>query len=78
MAAINTPITIATAAGFDVTVKPQDIIVADWDGVVSIPSELVEKALELMKVSVAQDQRCMEDLVAGHGVEETFKKHRSH
>lgn len=60
------------------TVKPQDIIVADWDGVVAIPPELLEEAIKIMKVSVAQDQRCMEDLISGHGVEETFKKHRSH
>lgn len=70
--------TITTAAGLEVTVNPGDVIVADWDGVVTIPGDLVAKALEVMEVSVVQDQRCMQDLVDGRGVEETFKKHRSH
>jgi regulator of RNase E activity RraA len=78
VASVNTSITIPTAAGFNVIVNPEDVIVADWDGVVAIPPELVEQALEVMKVSVEQDRRCMEDLVDGRGVEDTFKKHRSH
>jgi regulator of RNase E activity RraA len=78
VAAINMAITIHTAAGLEVIINPEDIIVADWDGVVVISPELIEQAVRIMGVSTFQDQRCMEDLIHGHGVGETFKKHRGH
>ncbi|GHJ84612.1 hypothetical protein NliqN6_1014 [Naganishia liquefaciens] len=78
VASVNTPIAIDTAAGRKVVINPGDIIVADWDGVVVISPHMIEKAVSLMSISCAQDQKCMEDLIRGQGVEETFKKHRSH
>ena len=78
MSSVNAAITINTAAGRKVTINPEDIIVADWDGVVVISPNLVQKAVDIMGVSTIQDQKCMEDLIRGNGVEETFKKHRSH
>ena len=77
MSSVNTAIIIDTAAGHKVVINPEDIIVADWDGVVVISPNLVKKAVDIMRVSTIQDQKCMDDLIRGHGIEETFKKHRT-
>ncbi|KAJ9104589.1 hypothetical protein QFC21_002087 [Naganishia friedmannii] len=77
VAAINEPITILNGAGCDIEINPEDIIVADEDGVVAIPLALAEKVIAIMTVAAEQDARSMEDLIAGHGVSETLKKHRN-
>jgi regulator of RNase E activity RraA len=76
VAAINEPITISDGAGWDIEINPEDIIVADEDGVVVIPLALVQIVVAKMTVAAEQDARCMEDLIAGRGVKETFSKHR--
>ncbi|KAJ9098543.1 hypothetical protein QFC19_006311 [Naganishia cerealis] len=76
VSAIDQPIHIPNGAGLEITVNPEDIIVADEDGVVVIPLKLLEQAVAIMAVAAEQNARCMEDLINGHGVGETFKKHR--
>ncbi|KAI0358682.1 RraA-like protein [Trametes cingulata] len=59
-----------------VQVSPGDWMVADEDGVVCVPAELAEKVIALATRGREVDERCMQDIKAGKGVQETFKKHR--
>jgi regulator of RNase E activity RraA len=59
-----------------VTVQPGDYVVADVDGVVCVPRELVEKVKEVAAAGRAVDARCLEDINAGKGVASSFKKWR--
>jgi len=59
-----------------VTVRPGDWIVADIDGVVCVPRELVDRTRELAAECRAIDARCLEDIRLGKGVEASFKKWR--
>lgn len=60
----------------EATVNPGDLIVADEDGVVFVPPSLVEQVLVLAEKGRAVDARCMEDIRAGSGVQEAFRRHR--
>jgi regulator of RNase E activity RraA len=57
-------------------VQPGDIIVADLDGIVAIPQDLVEQVIINCEKYVAIDDQCMKALKEGHGVKETFAKYR--
>ena len=59
-----------------VVVTPGDIIVADLDGVISVPVKLVDQVVESCTKYVAIDDQCMEALQQGFGVKETFAKYR--
>ncbi|KAI8375177.1 ribonuclease E inhibitor RraA/Dimethylmenaquinone methyltransferase [Blakeslea trispora] len=71
---IQVPITLSRES--PVIVQPGDIIVADLDGVVCVPQDLVEKVIESCQKYVAIDEQCMEALKEGYGVQETFAKYR--
>lgn len=59
-----------------VTVHPGDLLLADVDGVVSVPRDLAEQVLELATKGRHVDGLCMADLRAGRGIKETFALHR--
>lgn len=59
-----------------VTVRPGDWIVADIDGVVCVPQELVGRVKELAGAGRTVDAHCLEDIRAGKGVEASFKTWR--
>jgi regulator of RNase E activity RraA len=59
-----------------VVVHPGDIIVADVDGVICIPQQLVESVINNCEKYVAIDNQCMQALKQGHSVKETFAKYR--
>ncbi|WFD35775.1 hypothetical protein MCUN1_002637 [Malassezia cuniculi] len=59
-----------------VTVNPGDILLADIDGVVAVPKDLVERVIELATEGRRVDGLCMDDLKAGKGIKETFALHR--
>jgi regulator of RNase E activity RraA len=59
-----------------VHVKPGDWIVGDEDGVVCVPKELEAQVVELAAKLVEIDDRCLEDIKAGKGVQASFKLHR--
>jgi regulator of RNase E activity RraA len=59
-----------------VVVHPGDVIVADLDGIVCIPLDLVEPVIQSCEKYVAIDDQCMKALQEGHGVKETFAKYR--
>ncbi|PHZ08752.1 RraA-like protein [Rhizopus microsporus ATCC 52813] len=68
---IQVPITLSAA-----TVNPGDIIVADLDGVICIPKDMVEQVIINCEKYMAIDDQCMKALQAGHSVKETFAKYR--
>ncbi|GBE81137.1 4-hydroxy-4-methyl-2-oxoglutarate aldolase [Sparassis crispa] len=82
--AVNIPLIISPqgVSGNDpeafpaVRIEPGDWLIADEDGVVCVPTGLAAKVAELADKGRQIDVKCMEDLVAGEGIQETFKKHR--
>lgn len=83
--AVNIPLTIKPVGiteGTDggtfpvVQVNPGDWMVADEDGVVCVPVDLVSQVLELAAKGREVDEKCMVDIRAGLGVQASFKKHR--
>ncbi|KAF9050111.1 ribonuclease E inhibitor RraA/Dimethylmenaquinone methyltransferase [Panaeolus papilionaceus] len=78
---INIPLEIKSqGAGSEsfphVTVQPGDWIVADQDGVVCVPVALESQVLELTSKGRGIDEKCMQDIKAGKGVQNSFKLHR--
>jgi len=59
-----------------VSVEPGDWMVADEDGVVCVPKEMVGKVLELAATGKEVDARCLADIQRGVGVQESFRRHR--
>jgi len=59
-----------------VIVKPGDWMVADEDGVVCVPKNMVEEVIVLAAKGRAVDEKCMYDIKAGKGVQASFKLHR--
>lgn len=55
------------------SVAPGDFIVADRDGVVCVPQDLVEETIAFATKGQEIDAKCMESIRAGKGVKESFK-----
>lgn len=70
---IQVPLTLSTGP---VVIHPGDIIVADVDGVICVPQHMVDDVIQNCEKYVAIDDQCMEAIVNGHGVKETFAKYR--
>ncbi len=70
------PIVLAENTNDPVTIKQGDLIVADEDGVVRVPVDLVEKVLETAALLTEQDQKCLKDIQGGVSIQEAFKRHR--
>ncbi|ORX58063.1 RraA-like protein [Hesseltinella vesiculosa] len=65
-----------TFEGSSVVIHPGDIMVADLDGVVCVPVDLVDQVVESCEKYTAIDNQCMEAIQLGHGVKESFDKYR--
>ncbi|CCL99090.1 uncharacterized protein FIBRA_01104 [Fibroporia radiculosa] len=81
--ALNVALTIAPQLTLEnadafaaVRIEPGDYMVADEDGVVCVPRGVADKVLQLAQKGREVDSRCMEDIMAGSGVQEAFRKHR--
>ena len=81
--AVNVPLVIRPQDNADgpdtfpaVTVEPGDWIVADEDGVVCVPKDVVDKVVEVAMIGREIDARVLEDITAGKGVQASFKLHR--
>ena len=62
---------------FTHSIPQGDIIFCDpLEGIVVIPKDLAEDLIELMPELVRADDKVKEDVLAGSGVFESFKKHR--
>lgn len=70
------PLEEGSTAFEGVRVEPGDWMVADEDGVVCVPRNLVEKAVELAAKGRDIDARCLADIRTGKGVQASFKAHR--
>lgn len=78
---VNIPLTIVPhGPGADVfpavTVQPGDWLIADEDGVVSVPRNLEAQVVGLATKGREIDNRCMQDIQAGKGIQQSFKLHR--
>ncbi|CAM1511176.1 Fc.00g086890.m01.CDS01 [Cosmosporella sp. VM-42] len=72
---LNIPVTVQSAVQ-EVTVNPNDYIIADLDGVVCLPAALVEQVLEKVAVIADANDKCAEAIRGGMTVEEAFAKYR--
>ncbi|KAH9951546.1 ribonuclease E inhibitor RraA/Dimethylmenaquinone methyltransferase [Amylocystis lapponica] len=72
--ALNVPLTINSFPA--VRVEPGDWMIADEDGVVCVSPSLTEQVIELATKGREIDERCLEDIKAGTGIQAAFKKHR--
>lgn len=59
-----------------VSVHSEDWVSADEDGVVVVPKELIDQVAELATKGRAVDDKCMQDIKAGKGIQASFKAHR--
>ncbi|KAF8943657.1 hypothetical protein BGZ47_005202 [Haplosporangium gracile] len=74
---INVPITMQPNKDHpSVTIHAGDYVVADADGVVVIPKDLLAKVEAQCKKATAIDDQCMAALKSGEGIAATFKKYR--
>ncbi|OZJ03614.1 hypothetical protein BZG36_03703 [Bifiguratus adelaidae] len=74
--AVNVPIKINGDFGMDITVHPGDIVVADVDGVVAVPPQLLDQVIRKCAVGVLEDGQCMEAIQQGMSVQEAFATFR--
>ncbi|KAG0215429.1 hypothetical protein BGX28_010134 [Mortierella sp. GBA30] len=76
--ALNVPITMQPNPNHPaVTIHPGDYVVADADGIVVIPKDMLAQVEAYCKKSTAVDDQCMSALKAGEGIAATFKKYRA-
>jgi regulator of RNase E activity RraA len=59
-----------------VLVRPGDWIVADQDGVVAVPVEMMEQVNNACRKGREVDEACKAAIISGEGVAATFKKYR--
>lgn len=62
----------------DSYIYPGDILIADLNGVVCVPQQLAEQAVDLIASQVQADEKVAEDIRNGVPVGESMKKHRAH
>ncbi|KLO14291.1 RraA-like protein [Schizopora paradoxa] len=60
----------------EVVVRPGDYVVADCDGVVCVPADLFEELAAVAAKGREVDEKCLEDIRKGLGVQDSFKKYR--
>lgn len=61
----------------DAIISPGDIIIADENGVVCIPQNFAEKALDLIQSQVDADEKVAADINNGRSVADAMKEHRA-
>ncbi|KAI1170428.1 RraA-like protein [Nemania sp. FL0916] len=74
--AVNVPVKLQTDEQ-DMQIRPGDYLIADINGVVVLPVELVEEALPLMQKQVEADTRMAAEIKKGMSFAEASKKFRS-
>ena len=61
----------------DVTINAGDYVIGDLNGVVILPKELAEKAIDLIPSQVEADENMAADITNGATFSESSKKYRS-
>jgi len=75
--ALNVRLTISSGSSWpDVEVNPGDWVVADEDGVVCVPREMLDRVSAIAERGRREDEKCRVDIVAGKGVQASFDKWR--
>lgn len=64
--------------GMDVPIRAGDYIMGDLNGVVCLPKELAEKALDLIPSQLEADEKMAEDINDGSTFTDASKKYRTH
>jgi regulator of RNase E activity RraA len=72
---INIPIKLGSSAQ-DAVVRPGDFVLADVDGVVLIPGEVVEQVLESVPGIVSANDKCADAIRSGMSVQDAFATYR--
>ncbi|KAL6865551.1 hypothetical protein ACO1O0_001645 [Amphichorda felina] len=73
--AVNVPVKLQSEEQ-DMTIRPDDYLIADANGVVVLPKDLAEQALPLMEKSVKADEKVAEAIREGMTFAEASKKFR--
>ena len=73
--AAQVPVYLPGATAERVTVRPDDFILADFDGVIVIPNELVETVLEKAEALTRKEVAIREDLDKGLSLPEVLAKY---
>jgi len=60
----------------EVLVHPDDIIFADFDGIVVIPSSIAGKVFELATLKSAKEKEVREELKRGKSLREVYEIHK--
>jgi regulator of RNase E activity RraA len=60
----------------DVLVHPQDLLFADYDGIVVIPQGMVAEVIQLAHEKVGKENQARKDLLAGKTLREVFDTYR--
>ena len=60
----------------EVLVYPQDLLFADYDGIVVIPQALVSQVLQLAYEKIGQENKARQDLRNGKTLREVFDTYR--
>ncbi|KAH0563196.1 hypothetical protein GP486_002242 [Trichoglossum hirsutum] len=73
---VNVPIRFSSEIQ-EAWIRPGDFIIADLNGVVSLPKELAEPVLDIIPRIVEADRKCADSIEQGRSVEEVFKEFRT-
>ncbi|TPX44570.1 hypothetical protein SeLEV6574_g04422 [Synchytrium endobioticum] len=76
VSAVGKAITLASHTKHPVVINAGDWIVADIDGAVRVPAGRVEDVIKLADELAQVDVLCMQDIIAGRSMAETFKDRR--
>jgi 4-hydroxy-4-methyl-2-oxoglutarate aldolase len=60
----------------DVLVKPHDLVVADFDGVVVVPQDIASQVLALAQEKMDKENLARQELLAGKTLREVYNKYR--
>jgi 4-hydroxy-4-methyl-2-oxoglutarate aldolase len=69
------PIQVRGALDDWITIAPEDIIVADEDGVVVVPQHSLEIVLEQLAATSSKDSQAREDIARGLGLLQAIEKY---
>ncbi|CAJ0769750.1 4502_t:CDS:2, partial [Entrophospora sp. SA101] len=73
---LNQPVILNGDHNPTIVINPNDIIVGDLDGVVCIPSGLLDEVIKLCKKYVVMDENVRQELLKGSSIVEAFSLHR--